>query len=200
MTRTLCSPWLQRHLRSYASPSSRMRVSWKALARLIVSTCRIDLQSLPIALRDHRPLHLPALRAIMLRTTPDGTSTSNFRTIFDAAIKTYEKKTKTDLRTHSLMTQLESCNSSSDILAVLQEKVNELDESRSHGERLSSWLNPIIHVLYSFSATLGQGVGLVSLNWSSLSMISPLIVFTDILPRKCYLSRCRGPPLGENPP
>ena len=100
----------------------------------------------------------------MSQTTPTSTSTSNFRTIFLAAVRAYEKKTKTDLLTHPLAIQLESCNSSTDILAVLQEKVNELDESRSHTEKLSSWLNPTLNVLYAFSATLGQGVGVVSLN------------------------------------
>ena len=100
----------------------------------------------------------------MSQTTPTYTSTSNFRTIFVAAIKEYEKKTKTDLLSHPLATQLESCNSSTDILAVLQEKVSEFNESRSHSERLSSWLNPTINVLYAFSATLGGGIGLVRLN------------------------------------
>ena len=100
----------------------------------------------------------------MSQTTPTYTSTSNFRTIFVAAIKEYEKKTKTDLLSHPLATQLESCNSSTDILAVLQEKVSEFNESRSHRERLSSWLNPTIDVLYAFSATLGGGIGLVRLN------------------------------------
>ncbi|KAH8992249.1 hypothetical protein EDB86DRAFT_3244403, partial [Lactarius hatsudake] len=88
-------------------------------------------------------------------------SSSNFRTIFVAALKAYEKKTKTDLLTHPLATQLQSCNSSTDVLVVLHDKVNEFDHSRSQNERLSSWLNPTINVLYAFSATLGEGVGLI---------------------------------------
>ena len=106
----------------------------------------------------------------------------------------YEKKTKTNLHTHPLATQLQSCNSSSDILAVLLDKVNEFDEFRSHSERLSSWLGPTINVLYAFSATLGQGVGLVSLKWSTHPC---LIVFTDILARKYNLCWYRGSLLGE---
>ncbi|KAH9165952.1 hypothetical protein EDB89DRAFT_1857819, partial [Lactarius sanguifluus] len=47
------------------------------------------------------------------------------------------------------------------ILVVLQDKVKELNQSRSADERLSRWLNPTIDVLYAFSATLGEGVGLV---------------------------------------
>jgi hypothetical protein len=89
------------------------------------------------------------------------TSSSNFRTIFVAAIKEYETKTQTNLHTHPLATQLQSCNSSNDILAVLHDKVNEFDKSRSHSERLFSWLNPTINVLYAFSATVGQGAGLI---------------------------------------
>ncbi|KAF8268385.1 hypothetical protein EI94DRAFT_1180045 [Lactarius quietus] len=99
----------------------------------------------------------------MSQSTPPSTSSSssNFRTVFVAALDKYRQKTKTDLLTHPLATELQSCNSSSDILAVLSDKVHELEESRSNNERLSSWLNPTINVLYAFSATLGTGVGLI---------------------------------------
>ncbi|KAI9442916.1 hypothetical protein H4582DRAFT_1141827 [Lactarius indigo] len=89
------------------------------------------------------------------------TSSSNFRTVFVSALREYEKKTKIDLHTHPLATQLQPCQSSTDILAVLRDKVNEFNQSRSHNERLSSWLGPTINVLYAFSATLGEGVGLI---------------------------------------
>ncbi|KAF8257289.1 hypothetical protein EI94DRAFT_1334322 [Lactarius quietus] len=89
-----------------------------------------------------------------------------------------KKKTKTDLHTHPLAAQLQSCNSSSDILKVLHDKVNEFDKSRSHNERLLSWLNPTINVLYAFSATLGQGVGLVRLKWSTDAVSSTAQIFS----------------------
>jgi hypothetical protein len=60
-----------------------------------------------------------------------------------------------------------------DILAVLQEKVNEFDQSRSADERLSQWLNPTINVLYSLSATLGAGAGLVSTVEPTLLLLPP---------------------------
>ena len=88
-------------------------------------------------------------------------SSSNFQSIFYAALKAYERKTKKDPLAHPLAAQLQACNSSSDILAVLQDQVKEFDQSRSADERLSRWLNPTINVLYAFSATLGGGVGLV---------------------------------------
>ncbi|KAI9436473.1 hypothetical protein H4582DRAFT_434089 [Lactarius indigo] len=88
-------------------------------------------------------------------------SPSNFQSIFNAALKAYKKKTKNDLLAHPLAAQLQACNSPVDILAILQDKVKEFDQSRSADERLSKWLNPTINILYAFSATLGEGVGLV---------------------------------------
>ena len=98
----------------------------------------------------------------MSQTPSASSSASNFQSIFYAAVKAYEKKTKNDLLTHPLVAQLQACNSPGDILAILQDKVKELDQSRGAGERLSRWLNPTINVLYAFSATIGGGVGLVS--------------------------------------
>ena len=130
-------------------------------------------------------------------STSASTSSSNFQAIFYAALKAYEKKTKKDLIAHPLAAQLQACNSPGDILAVLQGKVNELDQSRSADERLSQWLNPTINVLYSFSATLGAGVALVSTVWSTC-LLSPLITdFAGILACIRHLLGYWGTPLGE---
>ena len=98
----------------------------------------------------------------MSRVPSPHTSSSDFQSIFNAALKAYEKKTRKDLLAHPLATHLQACNSPSDILAILQDKVKEFYQSESAEERLSRWLNPTINVLYAFSATLGGGVGLVS--------------------------------------
>jgi hypothetical protein len=97
----------------------------------------------------------------MSQVPSTSTSTSNFQSIFNAALKAYEKKTKNDLLAHPLAAQLQACNSPGDILVILQDKVKEFNQSRSADERLSRWLNPTINVLYAFSAALGGGVGLV---------------------------------------
>ena len=102
----------------------------------------------------------------MSKTPSSTASSSNFHAIFVASLKEYEKKTKTDLHTHPLAAQLQSCNSSGDILTILHDKVDEFDQHKTRNQRLSSWLNPTINVLYAFSATLGEGVGLVSINGS----------------------------------
>jgi hypothetical protein len=95
---------------------------------------------------------------------------SRFRSIFNAAVKGYEKKTKKDLLTHPLAAQLRACDSPSDILAVLHGRVKEFDEARSADERLSRWLNPTIKVLHAFSTTLCEGFGLVSSPSSQLRL------------------------------
>src|SRR5882757_7343866 len=94
---------------------------------------------------------------LMSHTHPTSTS-SNFQLIFDNALKAYKKRTKSDLLTHPLADRLKACDSASSIRTVLQEQVQELNESqRSNTE----WLNPTVNVLHTFSQTLGEGVGSV---------------------------------------
>ncbi|KAH9073566.1 hypothetical protein EDB83DRAFT_82859 [Lactarius deliciosus] len=93
--------------------------------------------------------------------TPASSSHSDFQSILLASLRAYEKQTKKDLLSHPLAARLNSCDSPADILAVLQDQVQEFEQSRSVDERLTKWLDPTVNVLYAFSATLGEGVGLV---------------------------------------
>ncbi|KAI9447142.1 hypothetical protein BJY52DRAFT_1228448 [Lactarius psammicola] len=97
----------------------------------------------------------------MPQTPSTAAASLRFQAIFNAALKSYQKQTKNDLIVHPLASQLQSCNSTSAILVVLQDQVRQFDRARSGDERLSKWLNPTVNVLYAFSATLGEGVGLV---------------------------------------
>ena len=87
----------------------------------------------------------------------------NFQLVFNNALKAYEKRTKKDLLAHPLAFQLQACDSPSAILAILQQQVQGLDQSRSSEDRRAEWLDPTVNILFAFSATLGEGVGLVSL-------------------------------------
>jgi hypothetical protein len=91
-------------------------------------------------------------------------SSSNFQSIFNASLQVYDNKTKNKLLDHPLATQLQSCDSPDDVLSVLQDLVQQFDRRRTNDERLKNWLNPTVNVLYTFSATLGEGAGLVSPN------------------------------------
>ncbi|KAN0140804.1 hypothetical protein V8E53_001248, partial [Lactarius tabidus] len=81
-------------------------------------------------------------------------------------------RTKTDILAHPLASQLQACTSPGPILAVLQGQADDLAQAQSNDERLTKWLNPTINVLLAFSATLGNGVSLVT----STQVFSPATV------------------------
>jgi fungal STAND N-terminal Goodbye domain len=89
-------------------------------------------------------------------------SSSNFQQLVNNALKTYKKRTKKDILRHPLASQLEACNSPAAILAVLEQQVQGLDQSRNSDDRWTKWLGPTINILYTLSDTLGEGVSLVS--------------------------------------
>ncbi|KAH8999577.1 hypothetical protein EDB86DRAFT_3242615 [Lactarius hatsudake] len=96
----------------------------------------------------------------MSRVPPTATSSMDFEKIFGTALEAYKKQTKNDIASHPLATQLQSCDSPGAILAVLRAQVQTFEQSQSADERLTRWLDPTVNVLYAFSATLGEGVGL----------------------------------------
>jgi len=98
----------------------------------------------------------------MSHAHPTPASSPNFQLIFNNALKGYEKSTKNDLLAHPLAAQLQPCDSPSAILAVIHQQLQGLHQSQRGDERLRKWLNPTVNVLFAFSATLGEGVGLVS--------------------------------------
>ena len=91
------------------------------------------------------------------------TSRSNFVSIFNAALEEYKHKTKKDLATHPLLPRLESCHSPEAILTVFRGQIPGFSESQDADDRLTKWVTPTVNVLYAFSDTLGQGIGLVSI-------------------------------------
>ncbi|KAI9432837.1 hypothetical protein H4582DRAFT_2131960 [Lactarius indigo] len=88
-------------------------------------------------------------------------STPNFQPIFERALKDYKKKTGTDLTTHPLAAEINDCDTPESILAVLQGRANELNQSRSSDDRLTKWLKPTVNILDGLSTTLGEGAGSV---------------------------------------
>ena len=116
----------------------------------------------------------------MSQTRPTSTSSNNFQFIFNNALKAYERRTKKDILLHPLAAQLQSCDSHSSILIVLQQQVQDLNQSQSSDERLTKWLDPTVKVLYTLSETLGEGVSLVCPRYQSVprSLLSILQVFS----------------------
>jgi hypothetical protein len=117
---------------------------------------------------------------LMSHTHPTAASSSsppssNFQLIINNALDTYRKRTKKDLRAHPLAAQIQSCDTPTAILSVLQQQAQGLDRSRSTDERWTKWLDPTVNVLFAFSGILGASVSLVCLNKMHLFEICFLI-------------------------
>ena len=100
----------------------------------------------------------------MSQTAATTSASSRFQALFQAAMKSYEKQTKENLLAHPLASQLQSCQSTTTIISILQDQVREFDKARSGDERLTKWLGPTVNVLNAFSAAVSAGVSLVSLD------------------------------------
>ena len=101
----------------------------------------------------------PPSTSTMDQVPSTSTSSTTFETIFIATLKEYKKQTKTDIASHPLATQLQSCGSASAIIAVLRNQVQTFDQGTD--ERWTKWLDPTVNVLLAFSATLSNDFGMV---------------------------------------
>ena len=91
-----------------------------------------------------------------------GPSTDNFTAIFNAATDEYQRLTGKCLETHSFATQLNTCQNPEAISNIFRAQEQAFSKFLKGDERLMAWLDPTIHILFTFSATLGEGIGLVS--------------------------------------
>ena len=78
-------------------------------------------------------------------------TSSNFDTLFNAALVEYTKQTGKDLRNHPLASEINSCDSPDSILRIFQEQAEKFDEFRKGDKQLFNCLGPIIKVLHAFS-------------------------------------------------
>ena len=101
----------------------------------------------------------------MSQTSATVAASSRFQTIFQAALKSYRKQTKEDLLAHPLASRLQSCESTTAIIALLRDQVREFEKNGDGDERLTRWLGPTVNVLNAFSAAVSGGVSLVCLEY-----------------------------------
>jgi hypothetical protein len=106
----------------------------------------------------------------------------NYESIFLNALEAYKRRTGNDLRSHPLLAKLEACDSPDAVLATLREQIPGLDKSDSNEDGFTKWLNPTVNVLYSFSSTIGGGIGLVGLSSARLAQNCVLIFITQVYP------------------
>jgi hypothetical protein len=86
-----------------------------------------------------------------------------FSVIFQAALSKYKTVTGKSLRAHPFATQLERCDSPQVVSSVLRAQFQVFGKFRGDDEKLMTWLDPIVNILSTFSARLGEGIiGVVS--------------------------------------
>ena len=135
--------------------------------------------SVPSSVSSTLNMSQPPASGSMSQTPAATPPPSNIERIFDTALKSYQKKTKQDLKKHDLFKQLEQCDSPGAILAAFQADL--FGSYRAGGDDgLIKWFVPTVNVLYAFSAALGQGVALVNVHQSvtDLALMSILQVFS----------------------
>src|SRR5712671_4944409 len=115
------------------------------------------LSTMPVRPCTHITLHCSSI------SCDENLSVSTFQSIFDTASKEYQKKTGRNLRTHPLAAEFDHCNSPNAVLDIFQKQADALDRAGKSNQMLLKWLNPTVHLLYMFSATIAEGASLVSL-------------------------------------
>ena len=93
----------------------------------------------------------------------DPSSESNLRSLFETALREYEKQAGTDLLNSCLIHKLHDCDSVDTISAVLQEQAQAFNQFRGGDGKLIKLLKRTVHVLHTLSSSsvLGSGIGLV---------------------------------------
>ncbi|KAH9170906.1 hypothetical protein EDB89DRAFT_2243791 [Lactarius sanguifluus] len=95
---------------------------------------------------------------------------SIFKSMLDAALDEYKKKTGNDLLAHWLANELRTCDSVDGVLDILRDQAKAFEQSGD--QKLMKWIDPLVHVLYTFSGALSDGV--------SLAFPPAKVIFTGI--------------------
>jgi hypothetical protein len=106
----------------------------------------------PPSSSSHDNLRATMSQSSTSRPIPHTQPTTQYSTVFDAALRAYRKKTKRDLTTYPLTAILQACDSAAAITAVLQDQ---------EGEGLTMSLGPTVKVLYAWCGLLGEDISLL---------------------------------------
>jgi len=87
-----------------------------------------------------------------------------FPEIFEAALDEYTKKTKKDIKSDPLFAKLQDCNSSEEVLKVLEEQALDFEEYRKGDWKVQfmGQLEPIVEILSRLSTEDNLKEGIVS--------------------------------------
>ncbi|KAH9044897.1 hypothetical protein EDB83DRAFT_2553853, partial [Lactarius deliciosus] len=86
-------------------------------------------------------------------------SSSQFKSILDAALTEYKTKTGNDLTNHWLAKELQSRDAEA-VLNIIQSHAEAFDKFRNGDNKLMKCIRSSVHVLYTISSTLGEIIGM----------------------------------------
>ena len=93
------------------------------------------------------------------RSNPNSPSVQ-FPQIFEVALQDYTKKTEKDIKSDPLFDKLQECNSSDEVLEVLEEQAFAFEEYRK--DQLMERLMPIVQILFRLATKDNVKEGIVS--------------------------------------
>lgn len=108
------------------------------------------------------------------------TSSSNFQSLFDAALCRYTEQTGINLAAQPFAQDLQHCHSPDDLLNVLQERAKQFQAYRDANRKLFKCLKPIVQTLHAVSGVLAEASGPVSTTPGQPACL--IIVFTRLAP------------------
>ncbi|KAH8987325.1 hypothetical protein EDB92DRAFT_1145425 [Lactarius akahatsu] len=97
----------------------------------------------------------------MSSSSQTSVSSSQFESIISAALNEFEQKTGKNLLDDWLAKELQNCESVNAVMDIIQGQAEAFDKFMNGGSKLMKWVRSSVHILYTISAALGDGVGVV---------------------------------------
>jgi hypothetical protein len=123
-----------------------------------------------------------------------------FYDLFDAALKEYNQKTGIDIVTDPLTATLLDCDSSDELLDILQERAHAFSQYQNGdgAVQLMRQLKPTVDILLGFSSSgvFGKGFGLVKLMKLICSFVNVHHYLAEIYTSKDDIYGCWSPTCG----
>ncbi|KAH9003819.1 hypothetical protein EDB86DRAFT_2826379 [Lactarius hatsudake] len=95
----------------------------------------------------------------MSSSSQTSVSSSQFELIISAALSEFKKKTGKDLLNDLLANKLKTCDSVEAVMIIIEGQAEAFDKFKNGGSKLMKWVRSSVHVLYTISTALGDGVG-----------------------------------------
>jgi hypothetical protein len=121
------------------------------------------------------------------QTTSTSAANANFSKVFEAAIHEYKTLTGQDLSTNPFSAALDLFKTPDAIIGVFRNQAKSFEKISKDNEKLMATLSPIVQILFTLTATIGEIQVPPSLLLYSKEVLH--VLFSGTIPRKGYLCR-----------